>query len=267
MTNEYDLYKKIDNEQAAYTEWLMQQPPQVILDHAYEYAMRNDIQLSMEYNILTEEQEVALMALDKPLEALCKAYMDADTAHMEEVWDNVERFASSEITRQLEVKLKQRTVYPHSVAYAQEHGELEQYRESFRANIACSKAVDAAIRENYQNNRLNPAAVGQVVERFGMERTLLVLAVTARYKDRDGRIDDSHKAWAQTMPIPDDKDTMGTDRTNAYIVRYAHPGLVNLFMREARRQAQEKQPSVRQQLQQKADAPGKKPPTHKEPER
>ena len=100
-----------------------------------------------------------------------------------------------------------------------------------------------------------------------MERTLLVLAATARYKEWDKRISDDHKAWAQTIPVPEDKDVRGTDRTTSYVVGYAHPGLVNLFMNEARRQAREQQPSIRQQLQHKPEVPAQKPPTHKEPER
>lgn len=265
--NEMDLYAKVQAEQSAFVDWLLQQPANVILDHAYEYAMREDILLSMEHFILTEEQEAALMSLDKPLEALCDAYINTENAHMEEVWDSVEQFANDEINRQLEAKLKQKKVYPHSVAHAQEHGELEQYRDSYRANIACSKAIDAAIREHYRDNRLDPAAVTQVVERFGMERTLFVLAATARYKDRDARIGDHHKVWAQSIPVPDDRDARGADRTHSYVVGYAHPGLVNLFMNEARKRVQEQQPSIHQQLQQKPDAPAKKPLTRKEPQR
>lgn len=265
--NDMDLYAKVKAEQSAFVDWLVQQPANVILDHAYEYAMREDILLSMEHYILTEEQEAALMALEKPLEALCNAYINTENAHMDEVWESVEQFSNDEINRQLEAKLKQQTVYPHSVAYAQEHGELEQYRESYRANIACSKAIDAAIRENYRDNRLDPAAVTQVVERFGIERTLFVLAATVRYKDRDARIGEHHKVWAQSMPVPDDRDVRGADRTHSYVVGYAHPGLVNLFMNEARKQEHDQQPSILQQLQKKTDAPAKKPPARKEPQR
>lgn len=31
-------------------------------------------------------------------------------------------------------------LYPHTAAYAREHGELEQYRASLQANIACKNA-------------------------------------------------------------------------------------------------------------------------------
>ena len=267
MTNEElntALYKKMFAEQKAYKDWLLAQPAEEILRNAYEYVMREDILLSLECNDLSDRYATVLLNMDKPLAAVFSKLEHTESPHMEHVWDCVEQCAKETLEAQQITGLP---FYPHSAIYAREHDEMPAYRASYQANVDCSKAIDAAIRENYRDNRLDPAAVSQVVERFGMERTLMVLAATARYKDRDGRIDDSHKAWAQTVAVPYDRDAIGTDRTHAYIVGYAHPGLVNLFMREARKQAQEQQPSIRQQLQHKPEAPAKKPPTHKEPER
>ena len=267
MTNEElntALYKKMFAEQEEFKSWLLAQKPEEILQHAYDYVMRDDILMSLECNDLSDRYATVLLNMDKPLAAIFDKLEHTETMHMDQVWECVQQCAFDAVEAE---KVKDLPIYPHSAAYARDHGELAEYRASYQANIDCSKAIDAAIRENYHNNRLDPAAVNQVVERFGMERTLMVLAATARYKDRDGRIDDSHKAWAQTIPVPDDKDVRGADRTHAYIVGYAHPGLVNLFMREARKQAQEQQPSIREQLQRKPEAPTKKPPTHKEPER
>ena len=267
MTNEElntALYKKMFAEQDEFKSWLLAQTPEDILRHAYDYVMREDILLSLEYNELSDRYATVLLNMDKPLAAVFSKLEHTESPHMEYVWDCVEQCAKETLEAQQITGLP---IYPHSAVYAREHDELPVYRASYQANVDCSKAIDAAIREHYRDNRLNPAAVSQVVERFGMERTLMVLAATARYKDRDGRIDDSHKAWAQTVAVPYDRDAIGTDRTHAYIVGYAHPGLVNLFMREARKRAQEQQPSIRQQLQHKPEAPAKKPPTHKEPER
>lgn len=267
MTNEElntALYKKMFVEQKDYKDWLLSQPAEVILRNAYDYVMREDILLSLEYNDLSDRYASVLLDMDKPLAAIFSKLKHTESPHMEHVWDCVEQCAKETLDAQQITGLP---IYPHSVIYAREHDELPAYRASYQANVDCSKAIDAAIREHYRDNRLEPAAVSQVVERFGMERILMVLAATARYKDRDGRIDDSHKAWAQTVAVPYDRDAIGTDRTHAYIVGYAHPGLVNLFMREARKQAREQQPSIRQQLQHKPEAPAKKPPTHKELER
>lgn len=258
------LYKKMFAEQKEYKDWLLSQPAEEILRNAYEFVMREDILLSLEYNDLSDRYATVLLNMDKPLAAVFSKLEHSDSPHMEHVWECVRQCAYDAVEAE---KVKDLPIYPHSAAYARDHDELPDYRASYQVNVDCSKAIDAAIREHYRDNRLDPAAVSQVVERFGMERTLLVLAATARYKEWDKRISDDHKAWAQTIPVPDDKDVRGADRTTSYVVGYAHPGLVNLFMNEARRQAQEQQPSIRQQLQHKPEAPAKKPPTHKEPER
>ena len=267
MTNEElntALYKKMFAEQEEFKGWLLKQSPEEILRHAYDYVMRDDILMSLEYNDLSDRYATVLLNMDKPLAAIFNKLEHTETMHMDQVWECVQQCAYDAVEAE---KVKDLPIYPHSAAYARDHGELAAYRESYQINIDCSKAIDTAIRANYRNNRLDPAAVNQVVDRFGMDRTLMVLAATARYKDRDGRIDDSHKAWAQTVAVPDDRDASGANRTHAYIVGYAHPGLVNLFMREARKQAQEQQPSIRQQLQQKVEAPAKKPTARKEPQR
>ena len=81
-------------------------------------------------------------------------------------------------------------VYKYPAVYARENDELEQYRASYKANVACKEAIEAAIRDNYSDNRLGKEAVKQVVEQFGYERTFYVLSATVRAKDWDGRISD-----------------------------------------------------------------------------
>ena len=64
MTNEERntaLYQKMFAEQDTYRKWLLAQPPDEILKHTYEYTVREDILLSLEYHDLTDEQASALM--------------------------------------------------------------------------------------------------------------------------------------------------------------------------------------------------------------
>ena len=63
-------------------------------------------------------------------------------------------------------------VYKHPAAYAREHDELAAYRASNQANAACKEAIEAAIRDHYRDNRLDTAAVDQVVQQFGYTRML-----------------------------------------------------------------------------------------------
>lgn len=50
MSNELNtqLYEKMEAEQQQYREWLLTQPPDEILNHTYEYTMRQDILMAME---------------------------------------------------------------------------------------------------------------------------------------------------------------------------------------------------------------------------
>lgn len=133
-------------------------------------------------------------------------------------------------------------IYIFPAEYAMEHCELEIYRASSKADIACKKAIEEAIQRHYHDNRLDPACVIQVVEAFGFERVMRVLANTVRQKDWDGRISRDNKAWSHTVPIYPNKDDRGMDRNIRFVVE-SHPGLTNLFISQVRRayaKAQEK---------------------------
>lgn len=130
-------------------------------------------------------------------------------------------------------------IYFHSAAYAHEHGELDQYRASHKANIACKEAIEQAIADNYRDNRLDPACVQQVLQQFDYDRIFYVLANTVRQKDYDGRISRDNKTWAQTIPVCEDKNGFGYDRNVSFVVDRSHPGLMDLFLTQARDIAKE----------------------------
>ncbi len=54
---------------------------------------------------------------------------------------------------------EQTSFYTYPGRYASEHGELEQYRASYRANISCKEVIEHSITAHYGNNRLDPACV------------------------------------------------------------------------------------------------------------
>lgn len=124
-------------------------------------------------------------------------------------------------------------IYPHSAAYAREHDELPEYRASYKAHTACRDSIDAAISQHYRDNCLGSQAVKDVVAQFGFDRTLYVLANTVQHKDWDGRISQSNKQWARDFPVAADRGGMGDDRTIGFVAN-SHPGLLDIFIREAR---------------------------------
>ena len=103
-------------------------------------------------------------------------------------------------------------LYIYPASYVREHGELEQYRASYKANIACKEAIEQAIADHYRDNHLGTEAVHQVLEEFGYDRMFYVLANTVRQKDWDGRISRDNKAWAKTIPVYENPDGFGQDR-------------------------------------------------------
>ena len=224
------LYDKLSREQDKYRDWLKGQPPEEILHHSYEYTVREDILMSMEELTLSEAETRALLLSPSPMAILYDKFSDLETGYMDTIRDSVEATAKDEAK-----KLRELPVYPYPADHAQEQGELDVYRASFRANVSCKDAIEAAIRDNYHDNRLDTAAVGQVSEQFGQERMLYVLAATVRHFDYDGRISRDNKRWANTIPVYENKDGMGGDRTAQFVV-CSHPGLTDLFLTGARRE-------------------------------
>ena len=224
------LMDKLSREQNKYRDWLKGQPPEEILHHSYEYTVREDILMSMEELTLSEAGTRALLLSPSPMAILYDKFSDLETGYMDTIRDSIEDTARDEAK-----KLRELPVYPYPAGHARERGELDVYRASFRANVSCKDAIEAAIRDNYHDNRLDVAAVGQVAEQFGQERMLYVLAATVRHFDYDGRISRDNKRWANTIPIYENKDGMGGDRTAQFVV-CSHPGLTDLFLKGARRE-------------------------------
>ena len=77
MTNEElnaKLYEKMFAEQEKYREKLLTMQPEEILEHAYEYAVREDILASLENNELEDSQARALLKYARPLSLVYKEY-------------------------------------------------------------------------------------------------------------------------------------------------------------------------------------------------
>lgn len=128
-------------------------------------------------------------------------------------------------------------VYHQSAAYAREHGELEQYRQSHRANIDCKRDIEKTVSAHFDGMRLERKAAPEVIERFGAERVALVLAATVQAKSWDGRFSTANKDWAFSFDFPDPVNELVFDRRHDYAVE-THPavldGFINLVRQEIR---------------------------------
>lgn len=96
MTNEEwntKLYEKMFASQDRYRAWLVSQPPEKILNHCYEYTIREDIVLALEYMDLTDEQCMALLESRDPLADIFADFEKLETDHMTDIQDAMEQRA------------------------------------------------------------------------------------------------------------------------------------------------------------------------------
>ena len=103
MTNEEwntRLYEKLFAEQEQFRDWLLSQPPAEILNHAYEYTVREDILLSLEYHDLEDGQAKALLRSSKPLKQIFEQWENQEPSYMDAVWDTVQEQARAAEVKQ-----------------------------------------------------------------------------------------------------------------------------------------------------------------------
>lgn len=120
-------------------------------------------------------------------------------------------------------------VYKKTGEHARNSGELEAYRSSYKANVACKDAIEQAISDHYRNNSLSDEGTKSVLAQFGAERVQYVLANTVQHKDWDGRISKGNKDWAKTVPIC-------AGNSDYFVVDKSHPGLTDLFLTQTRKE-------------------------------
>ena len=119
------LYAKMSAEQDKFRAWLVEQPPADILNHAVEYAVREDILMEMEALELPDDQARALLASPDAMSDIYKTFSKmVDTGHMDVVRECIEDRAASlsmeqaveqavqeEVQREMEMQGKLEAVY------------------------------------------------------------------------------------------------------------------------------------------------------------
>ena len=89
------LYERMVAEQQKYKAWLLEQPPNVILDNTCKFTVREDIVMELEVLELTDAQAAALLRSRTPLADVYKAWQQAETNHMNDVRDVIEARANA----------------------------------------------------------------------------------------------------------------------------------------------------------------------------
>ena len=261
------LYEKMSAEQDKFRDWLTSQLPEKILNHAYEYATREDILMAVEYMDLPADKAQALLSSPAPLDEIYNDFAQIEGDHMDIIRDCIETRADDilENMPREKVALQKETgltesegnvnsanhlpVYRETAEYAVNNGELDLYRLSMQANVDCRKAIEDAIADGYDGKRLYTSSVKDIIKQFGAERVEYVLANTVQQKDWDLRFSRDNKTWAKGISVC----PKGCTR---FTVDRSHPGLTDLFVSAARKELREigksekiaEKPSIREQL-------------------
>ena len=260
------LYEKMSAEQERFKHNLLGMTPEEVLDHAYEYAMRQDILIEMEALDLPAPQAAALLASPFPLADVYKDFGKIDTGHMENVRECIEQRADDLLEQQRE-KTRAIPLYQQSGEYAREHGELDTFRASRKANIACRDAIEQTIWEGFDGMHLT-ADPKDVLAEFGPERVSYVLAATLRSSAWDKRFSSANQMWAAAIPMAEPEDR----RISYHISNHSTvlDGFVSMVRKElaaAKEQPEQtaEKPSIKEQLVAKP-VPGDHPAKPKEQE-
>lgn len=94
------LYEKMAAEQEEFRDWLKSQPSEEVLNHAYEYTVREDILMEMEQLELTISQSKALLISPSPLADVYRYFEKLETDHMDVVRDSIENRADELVEQQ-----------------------------------------------------------------------------------------------------------------------------------------------------------------------
>ena len=107
MTNEElntELYKWAFAEQEHWRDWLVKQSPEEILHNAYEYTIREDILMAMEYTDVTDAQFKALLNSPCPIADIFADFEKLETDHMDDIRWCIEHRADRLIEKDKEAR-------------------------------------------------------------------------------------------------------------------------------------------------------------------
>ena len=123
-------------------------------------------------------------------------------------------------------------VYKGTLEQAMGERDVDAYLDSRKLNLDCKKAIEEAIRENFDGLHLKQDAAKEVVERFGEERMNFVMANTIRELSHDGRFSRQNKDWAEHIEVPENI-SRGRNLNLDYVIE-SHPAVLDGFIDIAR---------------------------------
>lgn len=149
-------------------------------------------------------------------------------------------------------------VYPYSYEEARAKGQTAQHRRSYNLNVECAVSIQAASSLNLANGHVPIENVRGVLEDYGPERVMWVIANTIQQRGSDTRYTEDSRRWADNFPIPADPYKNG-DLRFGFIIEGWPPYVVEFLdlargeiaaARQAQAQKQQKKPKEKQEKKQ-----------------
>lgn len=140
-------------------------------------------------------------------------------------------------------------VYYPSVETASRQNEMELWRESRSINMDCKRFIEDRASTAYNTRELD-LFIKDLVEQYGVERAMYVLARTVQYMEWDGRFSAMVRERAVGFDFPDTRtqavkkaltqsDAAYADRSRVYITD-VHPCIINDIFKELMKSEKQK---------------------------
>lgn len=127
-------------------------------------------------------------------------------------------------------------IYKNNLEYAKKNGEREQYLQNLELCDKCGAFIrhSIAVNFNFTTKYLDVKTItAEVTEKYGFERTMLMLALRVDSLKNDGSVDIANKEWAKKLLVnyPNAEELRKiADR----VFENAHPALLDSVAEEVR---------------------------------
>lgn len=85
------LYQRLEDEFKSYIDWYLTLPKENMLNHAYEYSIKQDILCAMEYYDVSEDDCISLLRSHSPLNDIYEQYNKLETGYMDDIRYSIDR--------------------------------------------------------------------------------------------------------------------------------------------------------------------------------
>ena len=127
-------------------------------------------------------------------------------------------------------------IYKNNLEYAKKNGEREQYLQNLELCDKCGAFIrhSIAVNFNFTTKYLDVKTItAEVTEKYGFERTMLMLALRVDSLKNDGRVDIANKEWAKKFLVnyPNAEELR---KIADQVFENAHPALLDSVAEEVR---------------------------------